>query len=91
MCGTGLDCVPLPGNITERELFYVLLDLSTISLKLRKPLTARLMPIPDRNAGDPVEFDFEYFASSKVMDMRRISDTNENDLFSSKEKSITFL
>lgn len=91
MCGTGLDCVPLPGNVTERELFYILLDLCTISLKLNKPLTARLMPIPDKNAGDIVEFDFEYFASSKVMDIRRLSDTNENDLFSSKEKNITFL
>jgi uncharacterized protein (UPF0210 family) len=91
ICGTGLDCVPLPGNITEKELFYILLDLCTISLRLNKPLTARLMPIPGRNAGDTVEFDFEYFASSKVMDIRRLVDTNENDLFSSKEKSITFL
>jgi len=23
MCGTGLDCVPLPGDITEKELFYI--------------------------------------------------------------------
>ena len=91
ICGTGLDCVPLPGNITERELFYILLDLCTISIRLNKPLTARLMPIPDRNAGDIVDFDFEYFASSKIMDIRRLSDTNEKDLFSSKEKSINFL
>ncbi|NVM18777.1 MAG: DUF711 family protein [Candidatus Lokiarchaeota archaeon] len=91
ICGTGLDCVPLPGNITERELFYILLDLCTIALRLNKPLTARLMPIPDKNAGDIVNFDFEYFAASKVMDVRRLSDTNEKDLFSSKEKSINFL
>jgi hypothetical protein len=92
ICGTGLDCVPLPGNITERELFYILLDICTISLRLNKPLTARLMPMPNRNAGDLVDFDFEYFASmTKVMDIRRLSDTTENDLFSSKEKSINFL
>jgi hypothetical protein len=91
MCGTGLDCVPLPGDITERELFYILLDICTISLNLNKPLTARLMPIPGRNAGDTVDFDFEYFASSKVMDIRRLSDTNEHDLFASKEKSINFI
>jgi len=90
ICGTGLDCVPLPGNITERELFYILLDLCTISLRLNKPLTARLMPIPNRNAGDIVDFDFEYFARSKVMNFRRLQET-ENDLFSSKEKSINFL
>jgi uncharacterized protein (UPF0210 family) len=90
ICGTGLDCIPLPGNITERELFYILLDLCTISLRLNKPLTARLMPIPNRNAGDIVDFDFEYFARSKVMNFRRLQET-ENDLFSSKEKSINFL
>ncbi|GAH40584.1 unnamed protein product, partial [marine sediment metagenome] len=28
---------------------------------------------------------------TKVMDIRRLSDTTENDLFSSKEKSINFL
>ena len=91
MCGTGLDCVPLPGDITEKELFYILLDLCTISLNLNKPLTARLMPIPERNAGDVVDFDFEYFASSKVMFIRRLEKQIANDLFSSKEKSIDFL
>ena len=91
MCGTGLDCVPLPGDITEKELFYILLDLCTISLNLNKPLTARLMPIPERKAGDVVDFDFEYFASSKVMKIRRLTQQIENDLFSSKEKSINFL
>jgi len=49
------------------------------------------MPIPDRKAGDIVDFDFEYFASSKVMKIRRLTQQIENDLFSSKEKSITFL
>ncbi|MBY9019875.1 MAG: DUF711 family protein [Candidatus Lokiarchaeota archaeon] len=91
MCGTGLDCVPLPGDITEKELFFILLDLCTISLNLNKPLTARLMPIPERKAGDIVDFDFEYFASSKVMKIKRLTQENENDLFSSKEKSIDFL
>ncbi|TXT61068.1 MAG: hypothetical protein BAJALOKI2v1_50036 [Promethearchaeota archaeon] len=90
MCGTGLDCVPLPGNITERELFYILLDMCTISVKLNKPLTARLMPIPNKGPGDEVEFDFEYFAPSKVMDIRRLKEGQKNDLFSSNEKSFNF-
>ena len=91
MCGTGLDCVPLPGDVTEKELFYILLDLCTVSLNLNKPLTVRLMPIPGRNAGDDVDFDFEYFASSKIMKIKRLTQQIENDLFSSKEKSINFL
>ncbi|MBY9018321.1 MAG: DUF711 family protein [Candidatus Lokiarchaeota archaeon] len=90
MCGTGLDCVPLPGDITEQELFYILLDVCTISLRLNKPLTARLMPIPGRNAGDDVDFDFEYFASSKIMNIRRLAGDNKNDIFHGKEKSFNF-
>jgi len=30
-------------------------------------LTARLMPIPGKKSGDPTDFDFEFFANSKVM------------------------
>ncbi|MFX1590916.1 MAG: DUF711 family protein [Promethearchaeota archaeon] len=91
ICGTGLDCVPLPGDITEKELFYILLDLCIISIRLDKPLTARLMPIPGKKQGDPVDFDFEYFSSSKIMDIRRLSGINEKDIFSRKEKSFDFL
>lgn len=72
LCGTGLDCIPLPGDITVKELFYILLDLCTISLKFNKPLTARLMPIPGKGPGDDVGFDFEYFAPSKVMDYKKL-------------------
>jgi hypothetical protein len=91
MCGAGLDVVPLPGDITEEELFYILLDLCTISIQLNKPLTARLMPIPGRNVGDNVEFDFEYFASSKIIDFRRLKGGNKEGLFYKNEKFLKFL
>ncbi len=91
MCGAGLDVVPLPGDITEEELFYILLDLCTISIQLNKPLTARLMPIPGRNVGDNVEFDFEYFAPSKIIDFRRLKGGNKEGLFYKNEKFLKFL
>ena len=90
MCGTGLDVVPLPGNITEKELFYILLDLSTLSVILNKPLTARLMPIPGKDAGDDVEFNFEYFAPSKVISFRRLTGEIKNDLFNQNERNLKF-
>ena len=90
MSGTGLDVVPLPGDITEQELFYILLDVCTLSVTLNKPLTARLMPIPGRDIGDDVEFDFEYFAPSKIINFRRLTGENKNDLFNSNEKTIKF-
>ena len=67
VCGTGLDTVPLPGDIGPDQISSILLDLAALSLRLNKPLTARLMPIPGKTAGDPTEFDFEFFANSKVL------------------------
>ncbi len=45
----------------------MLLDLAALAQRLEKPLTARLMPIPGKIAGDTTEFDFEFFANSKIM------------------------
>jgi hypothetical protein len=70
MCGTGLDAVPLPGDASLDGLTGLLLDLGAIALRLRKPLTARLMPIPGKSAGDEIHFDFPYFADSRVLALR---------------------
>jgi uncharacterized protein (UPF0210 family) len=67
VCGTGLDTIPLPGNTTSEQLVPLLLDLCALALRLAKPLTARLMPIPNKKAGDETNFDFAFFAPSRVM------------------------
>lgn len=67
VCGTGLDTIPLPGDTDLESLSAVLMDLGALALRQNKPLTARLMPIPGKDAGDEVAFDFPYFASSRVM------------------------
>jgi len=67
VCGTGLDTVPLPGDTTSGHLVPLLLDLSALALRLDKPLTARLMPVPGKKAGDSTAFSFGFFANSKVM------------------------
>jgi uncharacterized protein (UPF0210 family) len=70
VCGAGLDTVPLPGDISVEALTAILIDLASLALRLDKPLTARLMPIPGKKAGDPTNFDFAYFANSRVMAVR---------------------
>ena len=67
VCGTGLDCIPLPGDTSVEEISAVLLDLASLSSRLGKPLTARLMPIPGKKAGDLTGFDWAYFANSRVL------------------------
>ena len=67
VCGTGLDTIPLPGDITEKKLFALLLDIASLSIALDKPLSARLMPIPGKRIGEMTQYQFEYFANSKIM------------------------
>ncbi len=67
VCGTGLDTVPLAGDTTAEQMTPLLLDLSALAMRLDKPLTARLMPVPGKKAGDTTEFDFTFFANSRVM------------------------
>jgi uncharacterized protein (UPF0210 family) len=69
VCGTGLDTIPLPGEVTADELAALLLDVASLAQRLDKPLTARLMPVPGKAAGDPTGFDFAYFANSRVMSL----------------------
>ncbi len=70
VCGTGLDTVPLPGDASSDALAGVLADVGALALRSGKPLTARLMPLPGKRAGDPLAFDFPYFAPSRVLALR---------------------
>lgn len=70
VCGTGIDTVPLPGDISEEKIYALLLDLAVLAERLDKSLTARLMPVPGKKVGDRTDFHFEYFENSKVMDIK---------------------
>ena len=57
VCGTGLDAVPLPGNVTEDQLARILGDVASLAVKWHKPLTARLLPVAGKTAGEKTEFE----------------------------------
>jgi uncharacterized protein (UPF0210 family) len=89
VCGTGLDTIPLPGDTTAEQLVPLLLDLSALALRLDKPLTARLMPIPGKKAGDETNFDFGFFANSKVMELDSVelnSPFNQNEVLQIRKR-----
>ena len=52
VCGTGLDTVPLPGDVSEEQLAKMIADVASLAFKWRKPLTARLIPVPGKKAGE---------------------------------------
>jgi hypothetical protein len=66
--GTGLDVIPIPGNTPVETIERIYADVASLSLKYtNKALSARLFLIPNKDVGDPVEFDNPYLTSSVVM------------------------
>ena len=57
VCGTGLDTIPLPGEVTTQQLERIIGDVATLSVKLSKPLSARLLPIAGAKPGDQTTSD----------------------------------
>ncbi len=68
VCGTGLDTVPLPGDTSAEAIAALLMDVASLSLRLKKPLTARLMPVPGMKAGEMTDYDFTFFRNGKILD-----------------------
>jgi len=56
VCATGLDTIPLPGDVSTDSLVKIIGDVATLSVKWNKPLAARLMPVPGKHAGEMTEF-----------------------------------
>lgn len=56
VCATGLDTIPLPGDVTEEQLDLMIGDMASLAFKWHKPLAARLLPVAGKQAGDMTEF-----------------------------------
>jgi uncharacterized protein (UPF0210 family) len=69
ICGTGLDVVPLPGEITPDDLARIIGDMATLAARLRKPLSSRLFPVPGKKAGDTVCFNDPVLTGCRVFDI----------------------
>lgn len=66
VCGTGLDTVPLPGDISEERLAKIYGDVAALAWKWRKPLSARLQPVKGKKAGDKTDFDSQYLFNTTL-------------------------
>jgi uncharacterized protein (UPF0210 family) len=66
VCGTGLDTVPLPGDVSEERLIKIFGDVAALAWKWRKPLSARLQPVKDKKPGDRTEFDSPYLFNTTL-------------------------
>ncbi|MFZ0519870.1 MAG: DUF711 family protein [Candidatus Acidiferrales bacterium] len=66
VCGTGLDTIPMPGDVTQQQLEAILGDVASLSVKWHKPLSARLQPVAGKKPGDMTEFDDLYLVNAKI-------------------------
>ncbi|MEJ8569366.1 DUF711 family protein [Elongatibacter sediminis] len=67
VCGTGLDVVPLPGDTPPEKLAAAITDVAALAARYRKALSARLFPVPGRQAGEIVTFDNPYLTDATVL------------------------
>ncbi|HLI69366.1 MAG TPA: DUF711 family protein [Ktedonobacteraceae bacterium] len=64
ICGTGLDTIPLPGDIDDVTIARLLLDVATLAWRLNKPLSARLFPVPGKHPGEYTAFSSPYLTNT---------------------------
>jgi uncharacterized protein (UPF0210 family) len=67
VCGVGLDMVPIPGDVSQEKLEALLLDVGVMAVKLKKPLSVRVLPVPGKGAGDLTQFQSPYVCNSRVL------------------------
>jgi uncharacterized protein (UPF0210 family) len=66
VCSTGLDAIPLPGDISLPELEHIIGDMASLAVKWHKPLSARLLPVAGKKAGDMTEFSSPYLVNIHI-------------------------
>ncbi|MFT4826404.1 MAG: hypothetical protein ACJAUG_003285 [Halioglobus sp.] len=67
VCGTGLDTVPLAGDVSVDALAAIIRDMSALATKYNKALSARLFPVPGASVGERVTFENPYLTDSVIM------------------------
>jgi uncharacterized protein len=71
VCGTGLDTIPLPGDVSEEHLDLIIGDMASLAFKWHKPLSARLLPVAGKGPGDMTEFDDPYMVNAVIQPLNR--------------------
>ena len=66
VCGTGLDTVPYPGDISVGQLERIFGDVASLAWKWNKPLSARLQPVLGKKAGDRTDFNSQYLFNTTL-------------------------
>ena len=71
VCGTGLDTVPLPGDISVEQLSLIIGDMASLAVKWHKPLSARLFPVQGKGPGEMTELDSQFLVNATIQPLER--------------------
>ena len=71
VCGTGLDTVPLPGDVSIEQLDMIIGDMATLAFKWHKPLSARLLPVKGKGPGGMTEFDSPFLVNATIQPLNK--------------------
>ncbi len=69
ICGSGLDCIPIPGDTPPERIAHLLLDLGALAVRMHKPLSAKLLPILGKQAGEMTTFSSPYLVNAPILDI----------------------
>jgi len=69
VCGTGLDAIPLPGDVSVEQLSLIIGDMASLAYKWHKPLSARLLPVVGKGPGDMTEFDDPFLVNTTLQSL----------------------
>lgn len=70
VCGTGLDTVPLPGDVSVEQLSLIIGDMASLAYKWHKPLSARLLPVTGKTVGETTDFDNSALVNATLQPLR---------------------
>ena len=66
VCGTGLDTVPYPGDISAAQMERIYGDVASLAWKWKKPLSARLQPVAGKGAGERTPFESRFLFNTTL-------------------------
>jgi len=69
VCGVGVDTVPLAGDVSADSLTALYMDVGAMALRLQKPLSCRVLPMPGLKEGDVTTTDSPYLCNTRVFSL----------------------
>lgn len=66
VCSAGLDAIPLPGDVSQREIASIIADTASLAVKWKKSLSVRLLPAPGKKVGEMTDFSSQYLVNIRI-------------------------